>query len=402
MEILNETPFEVEAIPCMGPENKTVLTIIVKGTFDMIPETPAESASEQIPVAFGDEYYHEAEGGSVKFESDVAPFKPRADIVLVGHAYAPKGTLKRAVDTSLRVGQVRKTIRVYGDRQWQLLSRLLPASPSEPQPFSNMDLVYERAFGGIDKEGGGFCEQNLVGCGFFEKKSAKDLDGAPLPNLEDPNNLIRSWKDHPNPVGFGFYGRAWMPRRGFLGTYDDKWRKERSPDPPEDFRFEYYNGAHPDLQVNGFLKGDEEVELVNVTPEEEIGFRLPGISLSCNVRKIISPLESESLDESDDHADDIEYVEDEDFEDEDMIDEFEDDDMDEEFDDDYMDEEFDEEDIYDEFEGDEEQSFVDEEVKLNIDTLCLIPDEKRFYMVWRGLCPIQDLGALEVKTVEIR
>jgi hypothetical protein len=382
MEIMNNTPFEVEAIPCMGPENKTVLTIIVKGTFDMIPDAPAISASEQIPVAFGDEYYHEAEGGSVKFESDVAPFKPKADIVLVGRAYATKGTLKRAVDTSLRVGQIRKTIRVYGDRQWRLLSRLLPASPSDPQPFSSMDLVYERAFGGIDKEGGGFCEQNLVGCGFFEKKSTKYLDGAPLPNLEDPNNLIRSWKDHPKPVGFGFYGRTWMPRRCFLGTYDDKWRKERSPDPPEDFRFDYYNGAHPDLQVTGFLKGDEEVELVNLTPDGKIDFRLPGLSISCNVKKIITPMESE-LAESDDHADDVEYVEDEDFEDEDM------------------DEEFDEEDIYDEFEGDEEQSFVDEEVKLNIDTLCLIPDEKRFYMVWRGLCPIQDLGALEVKIIEI-
>ncbi len=390
MEILNDTPFEVEAIPYMGPEGKTVLTIIVKGTFDIILDESPTVASEQIPVAFGDEYYHESDGGSVKFESDVTPFKPRADIVLVGRACAPKGALVRALDVSLRVGRLIKTIRVYGDRKWQSLSRFLPDSISKPQPFSTMDIVYERAFGGIDKEGGGFCEQNLIGCGFFEKKSSEAIDGAPLPNLEDPNNLIRSWKDHPKPVGYGFYGRSWMPRRGFLGTYDDKWRKERSPDPPEDFRFEYYNGAHPDLQVDGFLKGDEEVELVNLTPDGKVGFQLPGLSITCKVRKSLEPLDSESITEPVEQGKDIESVEDEN-----VYEEF-----DEDFEEDDMYDEFEEE-MYDEFEEDEGQNLVDEEVRLNIDTLCLIPDEKRFYMVWRGTCPIHDLGALEVKTIEI-
>jgi hypothetical protein len=369
MEIMNDTPFEIEAIPCMGPEGKTVLTIIVKGTFDIIQDEPAAAASEQIPVAFGDEFYNEKDGGSVKFESDVAPFKPRTDIVLVGRACAPKGAPVRALEVLLRVGRVRKIISVYGDRQWQCLSRLLPDSISEPQPFSAMDLVYERAFGGIDMEGGSFCEQNLIGCGFFSKRSTKVLDGAPLPNLEDPNNLIRTWKDHPKPVGFGFYGRAWMPRRSFLGTYDDKWRKERSPNTPEDFRFEYYNGAHPDLQVDGFLKGDEDVELMNLTPEGKVGFKLPGLSIICNARKSLEPLEIEPLPEA---KGDVEDVED-----------------------------FEEEDMYEEFGENQEPELVDEEVKLNIDTLCLIPDEKRFYMVWRGLCPINDLGALEVKEIKI-
>ena len=52
-------------------------------------------------------------------------------------------------------------------------------------------------------------------------------------------------------------------------------------------------------------------------------------------------------------------------------------------------------------EENQEPDLVDEKVNLNIDTLCLLPDEKRFYMVWRGLCPINDLGALEVKEIKI-
>ena len=98
---------------------------------------------------------------------------------------------------------------------------------------------------------------------------------------------------------------GWMPRRGFLGTYDDKWRKERSPDLPEDFRFEYYNGAHPDLQVNGFLKGDEDVELLNLTPGGKVGFQLPGLSVSCKVWKSVKPSDSESSTELLEQGEDI-------------------------------------------------------------------------------------------------
>ena len=42
---------------------------------------------------------------------------------------------------------------------------------------------------------------------------------------------------------------------------------------------DFYNGAPQDLQVPGYLKGDERVELVNLTPEGKLGFDLPGIKL---------------------------------------------------------------------------------------------------------------------------
>ena len=202
-----------------------------------------------------------------------------------------------------------------------------------------MDIIYERAFGGIDTKGSGWCAENPLGKGFYGKKNKEVLDNAPLPNLEDPRKLINDWEDHPNPVGFGFYSRAAMPRSGYVGTYDEKWQKERSPDPPEDFRFDYYNGAHPDLQVEGYLRGDEGVELINLTPEGKSQFMLPGTRLSCIV------IRSEKIDDR--------------------------------------------------------KSATEEEVILNLDTLCLIPNERRLYMVWRGLFPIQDLTALEVAEVNV-
>lgn len=340
MEIVNHTPFQVEALPFpKGPEGNTVLTIIVKGTFDIIPDEAAKVSSEQIPIAYGDEFYNE-DGGSVRFEADIVPFKPRADIVLVGRAYAPADQEVRVLDVSLRVGNVTRTIKVFGDRHWECGSRLLPAFAADPEPFQTMELVYERAFGGIDVEGGDWCKENPIGCGFFAKKSKKAIDNARLPNIEDPGNLIRYWDDHPTPVGFGFYGRTWVPRGVYLGTYDEKWRKERSPDLPEDFRFDYYNGAHPNLQAEGYLKGNEEVDLVNLTPDGRTLFRLPGISVSAIVSKT-------SQHETGGREGDI------------------------------------------------------EKIALNLDTQCLIPDEKRFYLVWRGLCSINDLTAIEVSRIEV-
>ena len=136
-----------------------------------------------------------------------------------------------------------------------------------------------------------------------------------------------------------------MPRLGFLGTYDDKWRQTRSPVPPEDFRFDFHNSAHPDLQVKGYLKGDEEVELVNLSPEGNLRFQLPGVRLSCTVIKTFARLAGASA-------------------------------------------------------TSENSSVM--EVPLQLDTLCLIPDEKRLFQVWRGLCPIADLGALEIKEVRLK
>ncbi len=340
MRVANNTSFAVETLPMKGPGDNPFLVIIVKGTFDIRPNETATVSSEQIPVAFGDEVCDEKEGGSVRFESDIIPFKPRGDIVLVGRACAPGGTPAESVDVSLRVGNVSKAIRVIGDRHWEFSSRLLPVVTSDPELFTTMELVYERAFGGIDTKGGGWCEENPLGRGFYGKKNKSVLDNAPLPNLEDPNNLIKDWDDHPKPVGFGFYSRAAMPRSGCLGTYDEKWREERSPDPPEDFRFDYYNGAHPDLQVEGYFQGDEGAELVNLTPEGTVQFQLPGTQLSCVVAR------SDEL-------------------------------------------------------GNEEKDVEQEAVDLNLDTICLIPDEGRFYLVWRGLFPIKDLTAIEIIELDL-
>jgi len=355
VKIDNQTPYSVEAIPFMGPGGQAFLTVLVKGTFTMPDQGPALLADEQMPIAFGDEPFDEDEGGSVKFESDLAPFKPRADIVLVGHAYAPPGKLVTGMDVSARVGALRKVIRVFGDRTWQY-GTFNSVRWTDPAPFDKMPLVYERAFGGVDMANGGYCDRNLVGCGYLAKPSKKTANGARLPNIEDPDEPIRTPEDQPRPVGYGFYGRTWEPRMGLMGTFDKEYRKKYAPDPPPDFKLDYYNGAHPDLQASGYLQGGEDVELINLSADGTLRFALPGQHPMCVVEKTYERLEAFVVEKKRESIDPARR---------------------------------------------ERSKDGSPGVELKLDTLCLMPDEKRFYMVWRGRSPVYDQTALEIEKITV-
>jgi hypothetical protein len=283
MNIINNTLFDTAVLPLVDTEGEPCLTVIVKGSFTF-ESGNVETAEEQFPIAYGDVPADEENGGCSRYESDIVPFKPCTDIVLWGQAYAPEGRPTEWVKVGLKVGPVEKQLVVFGDRFWNhagVLSRKYEKTGAKP--FAHRPIVYEDAFGGVDPSTGQYCERNLCGKGFFSKKTKEKPVGKPLPCIEEPRQLIRTIEDHPTPVGFGFYHRAWQPRAAYAGTYDDTWRKNRSPLLPKDFDARYYNGAHPDLQVKGYLRGDEVVGMVNLTPEGETVFTLPGIIPKCSV-----------------------------------------------------------------------------------------------------------------------
>jgi len=281
VDIRNATSLETGVTLGPGPEGRPGVSVIVKGTFAIPEETGARAplADEQLPLWEEDLHFDGDTSASVQFEADTAPYKPAADIVLVGHAYAPNGRPTPRVDVLLRVGPHKHILRIVGDRQWTFPSRMLMKPLlSAPQPFTTMPLRYERAFGGRDQVGAGYCEANPLGQGFIAAKARDAVHEKPLPNIEDPYQPITAWNDRPRPVGFGFYGKTWVPRGAFRGTEAGL----AAPDPvlglPSDFTPKFFNGAHPDLQVPGYLQGDEKVELFNLTPNGSCAFHLPGIT----------------------------------------------------------------------------------------------------------------------------
>jgi len=252
-------------------EGASFLSVIIKGTFT-IPTGGgvARPAPEQLPIFTADEPYDPKQpGGVLKFESDLVPFKPRTDVVLVGHAYAPYGRAAKVVDVEIEVGAIRKKLRVFGDRAWSFPSEQADAIPYivGPAEFVKMPLTYDRAFGGIDKTAGivgnrkPWCERNYLGKGFCGARTVASINGTPLPNIEDPDDLIRTWDSNPRPAGCGFFPRNSRPRVEWFGTYNEKWKAERKPELPLDFRFDAYNGADLTMQGAPYLVGNERGEV---------------------------------------------------------------------------------------------------------------------------------------------
>jgi len=354
LQIANDTTFTVATLRWPDVDTKPRLTVVVKATFMMGRDgEDVELTPKQLPI-FNNDIMTDAKPPSVRFESDLVPFKPCTDIILVGRAYAPEGKPVTEIVAGVRVGQLRYGVAVIGDRKWQT-QLLEKPTISYTQPFLTMDLVYERAFGGFDKPAGLYCKENHVGTGFIGKRSGERVEGLRLPNLEDPRNLISAWNSRPRPAGFGFYGRSWAPRLAYAGTYDEKYMKERHPLLPADFSYRFFNGAHPDLQVGGYLRGDEEVDLLNVCPDaSRLHFRLPGLMPKISVERWTVPPEQ--------------WVQ--------------------------------------EHAGADgslpsELPLVEEPLKPVLDTLVFVPDQGVFYEVFRAVCGLSSLESLEIARVRI-
>jgi len=273
LEAVNQTPFQFAPLAGRLGYPAHSLTVIVKGTFDLVPEAAAGIADEQLPITGDLPYPDDEEGtGSPFYESDLGHFKPQADLLLVGTCHAPEGKPRPVGRVTFAVGEKSRTLMVVGDRHWQ--HHLLHSKFSDPQPFTEMALRYENAFGGE-----GFAA-NPVGKGFAED-GAKDQPHS-LPNVEDPAVVVDSPKSRPEPAGFGPLARTWQPRTSQIGTYGEQWFKTRAPWFPEDMNWAVFNAAPPEMRVEGYLRGDEEIFLENIHPEHaKFHGRLPGLRVRC-------------------------------------------------------------------------------------------------------------------------
>ena len=283
MEIINESPFEMAYIPGRLPFPGHSLTLIVKGTFDLSPGKTAVPAEEQLHPT-GDEFYKEDEEmlGGPRYSSDFAYFKPAADLLLTGKCHAPAGEQCLARQVSFQVGNHAKTLMVTGDRTWK--RGLLGSTPSAPAPFTAIDLKYQNSFGGP-----GYAE-NPVGKGFGKQVAENGKKIRPLPNITHPKDILHTAGTRLAPTGFGPLGQMWKQRRAYLGTYKGKYLKENWPWFPVDFDWRYFNAAPADMQVSGYLAGDEKLNFTNLHPEHgQYEANLPGLRIRCFVNRRMAP-----------------------------------------------------------------------------------------------------------------
>ncbi len=259
--------------------------IVLRGTFNIIPDAPLKPDPDQKRVVTADEFYGEPTTSSMRFENDLAPFKPRSDIVINAIAHAPGGKPSRQWDVAVQVGKLQKRLTVTGPRYWKHHA-ISGWELAKPESCTQTLIRYEHAFGGgwLHKDKSGVYEKNPVGSGFVNKRFADKKKLIPAPRIMSPADPAPKLGGTYKPQGFSAIGKSWLPRRKYGGTYDERWLKERSPKLPKDFDFLYYNCAHPDLIYDGYLRGDEVVVLKNLHKRRPfLQFYLPNFQVSAAI-----------------------------------------------------------------------------------------------------------------------
>jgi hypothetical protein len=280
LQLVNITPFQAERAVQLDQDGNQIWVVIVKATYLINEQRELELHAEQEPVCLVPRYSGEPGKSSLLRECEAVFEHPGPDIILNATAHAPRRIPTQMLDVVISVGQVQMTLRVFGDRYWK--PGLYRPQLTSPEFFTEMPIVYENAFGGADdddpeSERTVVETRNPIGRGMALK--ARHLVGQRLPNIEDPNDLIQDWRNRPYPAGFGAIPSNWSPRKEYAGTLDETWRRERMPLWPVDYDPRHHQSAHPALVSVDPLRGGERVNLIHLSPDSPLSFRLPSAHL---------------------------------------------------------------------------------------------------------------------------
>jgi hypothetical protein len=212
---------------------------IVKACFAFVPDRPMAPAEPE-PIVLADAHRDKVPVRGLVAASEIAPYRPRADVLLYGHACAYGGQPLRAFAVRLMVAQGGRTIldkrlAVQGARD---------RHTGEVTPFVKMPLSWELAAIGPDPE---------------ENPSGVPERPGLEANIFDPQRRGR-------PAGFEPIPERWPLRRKQLGALDPRILRAAIPDIPEAFPWAYFQAAPPDQRID-FLRGDEWIALEGMHPE---------------------------------------------------------------------------------------------------------------------------------------
>lgn len=299
---------EFQVVPGRGEAGEHVFSVLVKRSYRVTGDGKAERLEADHGFRLVDEYYDggDPETSTVQYESEVTPFKTGTDVVVIGKAHAPRGMPTQQMLVGVQVGAALKTLVVTGDRYcWH--REAAPPLFTEPEPFVEMEIRYERAYGGQDPrsvpEIPFVYPRNGMGKGVALRNVKEAIHGLPVPNIEDMNDLLtpervlinepERWHLQPLPQGLGWRQRTWFPRSALLGSYPPYLdagtvtAEERLGLLPADYvalakqsrlpaaLARFGNGASLGMTFTG-LRGDEPIALGGLTRDGLLRFTLPG------------------------------------------------------------------------------------------------------------------------------
>ncbi len=251
MDLVSHCPFVASTVVWQANSGAFALTVIVKATFVLQPGT-AQLAPEQDPIFTHDRFHDDDPRRSVRFPSDVVPYKPCADVLLVGHAYAPDEQPVRTLTTRFVVGEVDKSIEVFCDRVFRVIDGQL----LEGKRFTQLPLVWERASGGPESA-------NPVGKRF---DGPTDTYGTiTIANLQPPGHFVSKRSDTFVPICYAPIAPTWPGRTQRLGPLsrtilETTWHEKPLP---KDLAPAFFLVAPPDQNVTE-IRANERIVLENL------------------------------------------------------------------------------------------------------------------------------------------
>jgi hypothetical protein len=224
-------PFAAEPLLWRNHDGAWTLTVCARGTFTLAQGREATLAKDQEPIV-ADRHHDGDPRASLWAASEIVPYKPRVDVVLIGSAFAPGGAPVDALVARLHVGTVDKAVGVVGDRAW--IDGPDGLEPGAPVPFSSRPLRGERA---------SRARENPVG---FDLARPPALGALAAPNLEAVD-------DAPFSDGAASFGPV-LPtapsRSALVGPEGFAWATGGLRGPaPRGFDFAFFNAAPRDQQL---------------------------------------------------------------------------------------------------------------------------------------------------------
>ena len=112
MEIVSVCPLHAASLTWRSERAGWMLTVVCKGTFTLLPDESPLASEQEYPNE-DDNYWDDDPARSLYSPSDLVPFKVRADVMLVGHAFAPRGEPVRSLTARLIVVDVDNAIEIF-------------------------------------------------------------------------------------------------------------------------------------------------------------------------------------------------------------------------------------------------------------------------------------------------
>jgi len=304
-QLENRTPFSALAFSQFHRDGTDMAVLAVRGSFHVVANAPLVLAPRQDELELADRYEGDPSSGLLVRACDIVPFKPAADLTILGASWAPHGVEARSWLAGVRLGKLEKVVRVHGPRAWRCAAKPegdeKDGAPGQKKewvlspalPVKAVALDWRGAFGGaLPGTGDGQTpvdvhRHNPIGCGIVDAQhSPMDAD-IPAPCIEDPADPVLDWRRRDYvPQGFRPLPPVWRPRQQFTGTFDDAWLEAKHPLLPDDFDYRFYQYAAPGLIHQERLNGDEELQLLHMHPDHaHIQVWLPGVRLSATAHR---------------------------------------------------------------------------------------------------------------------